>query len=336
MKEGSAEPIETVFVEKCDSYETCEPVVHKLLDKCYNWPFVPQHFEDVLIKPNLMMRSPDRRCVTTNKHIIAAIQSWVRLKQTEFKDVLSYGNVSTSDHFTDHNPVYYDAELKEYIHIAKHAISASLVINAPKLKSHYLMKMTCAVKNMFGCVSERKKWHYKLDLKDFAYLVNRACMHIHPQMVLVDAIDVLEGFGPGPRGTPKHLGYLIAGIDPFEVDLAILSFLGLQREQSPIHKSCDNPHGFRIHSDSGVTPLYGAWQMDLPEGEGNFYLEATNKCDYCKKCSDVCPAEAIIPAADLFGGPTKPIFTNKCIKCCVCLEFCPQGAIDVKVHRRSK
>ena len=47
-------------------------------------------------------------------------------------------------------------------------------------------------------------------------------------------------------------------------------------------------------------------------------------CIGCGKCSDVCPAKAIV-----MKNKKPYIERNKCIKCFCCQEFCPKGAIVV-------
>jgi Pyruvate/2-oxoacid:ferredoxin oxidoreductase delta subunit len=48
------------------------------------------------------------------------------------------------------------------------------------------------------------------------------------------------------------------------------------------------------------------------------------KCSGCRKCKQICPADAIAIA----GEPAKPqFFLSSCIRCYCCAEVCPEGAI---------
>jgi len=302
-----------VFFEKVESYDDCTDAVCRLLDKCCHESY---NFDNVLIKPNHMMpKASVEQCVNTDPAITSAVQLWVATKQN------TGARMETSDNFSNFYK-FYDSDLGCY-EVASKAIDASLVINVSKLKSHYLMKITAAIKNMFGCVNDRMKWHFKLEIDKFAELIYKACYQIRPQIVLVDAIDVLEGYGPGPRGRKKHLGYLIAGTDPYDVDRALLNALNVRRRESPIHKYGETCKDLEFQP---LLPLF-ITEMYLPSGEGRFWLETNNDiCTYCNECVERCPADAIIE-----GRPgTPPMMTNKCIKCCVCLEFCPTGAIYIK------
>ncbi|MCS7258460.1 MAG: DUF362 domain-containing protein [candidate division WOR-3 bacterium] len=47
------------------------------------------------------------------------------------------------------------------------------------------------------------------------------------------------------------------------------------------------------------------------------------KCQKCKKCLEVCPAQAILITE------TSSLITNKCVGCACCVEVCPIGAIKI-------
>ena len=313
-----------VFMERVDSYDNCEPAVHKLLDRLYQWPFIPQNFQDVLVKPNIMMKSDPNDGITTHPAIIKAVERWVDKKQSQYIQIIGEATRRTNDNNWESYKPIYDHDLRQTFEICTEAISSSLVINVPKLKSHYLMKITCAVKNLYGCVNERMIWHARLKVPDLARLIFKVSQHITPQFVLVDAIDVLEGFGPGNAGERKHLGYIFAGYDPVEVDLTILSALGVSVEESPIHEWAEKKSfslGFAIPN----------LKMDMPSATSDYWLEAGDKCTYCNKCVEICPVDAIIETNVYRAEPV--IHTSKCMNCCVCMEFCPEGAINVKFRR---
>ena len=94
------------------------------------------------------------------------------------------------------------------------ALDADIIINLPKLKTHGLTTITCAVKNLFGLIPglEKSQWHMKAPGREgFAELLldlNEALMHglsePKPMLHLVDAVVGQEGNGPGPSGTPRR------------------------------------------------------------------------------------------------------------------------------------
>ena len=94
------------------------------------------------------------------------------------------------------------------------------VINFSKLKSHGLMGMTAAVKNLYGIIpgTYKSEYHYlHPQPMDFADMLVDLNEYLRPALCLVDAVDVMEGNGP-TQGTPRHLGVLLAGRSPYELD----------------------------------------------------------------------------------------------------------------------
>ncbi len=71
----------------------------------------------------------------------------------------------------------------------------------------------------------------------------------------------------------------------------------------------------------------------LYQGIRNLYVPRPffmkNPCILCRKCIEICPAEALSPA---LGGSRKKIAIDykKCIRCYCCNEVCPVKAIAVQ------
>ncbi len=76
---------------------------------------------------------------------------------------------------------------------------ADKVINLPKLKTHEMMTMTCAVKNLFGAVVgvEKAGWHLRRELR--ANSLHGCCLKSillkKPVLNIVDGIVAMEGNG---------------------------------------------------------------------------------------------------------------------------------------------
>ena len=91
-------------------------------------------------------------------------------------------------------------------------LEADYIINCAKLKTHALMAMTAAVKNMFGSVPGIKKAEYhctKSTIEPFTKMLLDLHETVKPHLNLVDAIDCMEGNGPS-GGTVRHMGYTLA------------------------------------------------------------------------------------------------------------------------------
>lgn len=100
---------------------------------------------------------------------------------------------------------------------------ADLIISHPKLKTHSFTRLTCSLKNMYGCFKPRYKVPYHSIIDDVIVDVNLA---MKPHLTIVDANICHEGFTGPAFGTPKRLGLFIGGNDPVAVDSFCSRFVG--------------------------------------------------------------------------------------------------------------
>ena len=117
------------------------------------------------------------------------------------------------------------------------AMEADTIINLPKFKSHQQLVATFAVKNMFGCVSGKKKayWHFaKGDSEaEFCRLLIGIYEYLSPSLTIIDGITAMDG--PGPiNGRARPLGYLVAGSDPIACETICGKLINLKPEDLPI------------------------------------------------------------------------------------------------------
>ncbi len=231
---------------------------------------------------------------------------------------------------------------------------ADAIIDFCKLKTHGMMGMSAAVKNMFGVIpgTFKPEYHFRYpDHTDFASMLVDLNTYFEPKMrlCLVDAVVGMEGNGP-TQGTPRQIGAILASPLPYALDLVCAHLIGIGIDDVPT---------LRVSRDRGLIPatldeldIYGDVERFAVtdyenihvrrslqfEGGGKFAamfvrsaLRATprpkNKaCIGCKKCAEICPAKVIT----MKNG--KPVIDHKnCIRCFCCQEFCPVGAMQV--HR---
>jgi len=124
--------------------------------------------------------------------------------------------------------------------ISSVALDADVIINLPKLKSHQQLVATFAVKNMFGCVSGKRKalWHFikGKNMNDFCELLIDIYKYLNPTLTIIDAVTVMDG--PGPiRGRARPLGYLLGGTDPIACETICAKLVGIEPEDIPIIKT---------------------------------------------------------------------------------------------------
>jgi uncharacterized protein (DUF362 family) len=143
--------------------------------------------------------------------------------------------------------------------ISSIALEADAIINLPKFKSHQQLIATFAIKNMFGCISGKRKalWHFAKgkNANDFCELLIDIFEFLNPVLTIIDAVTVMDG--PGPiRGNAKPLGYLISGIDPIACETICAKLVGIEPSSLPIIQTarrmdfgCSDTNKIRILGD---------------------------------------------------------------------------------------
>jgi len=221
--------------------------------------------------------------------------------------------------------------------ISKKVLDADKIVNLAKLKTHSLTILTLAVKNTFGCVpgKEKASWHFKaLNNNNFAKLMVEICSAVNPTLSIVDGLVAHEGNGPS-NGKPKRQGVIFLSENPFALDDAVASCLGLPRKKYPILIEAGKMKLIPQYQTTGEW----AGTMTLPKtslvfsglsfisNRFNTFKKKPSidedQCIKCRKCERNCPVQAI--DIDSFN-----IDYSKCIRCYVCHEVCPEDAIQLK------
>ncbi|MBQ7347908.1 MAG: DUF362 domain-containing protein [Clostridia bacterium] len=228
------------------------------------------------------------------------------------------------------------------------------IIDFCKLKTHGMMGMSAAVKNMFGVVpgTFKPEYHFRYpDHRDFAKMLMDLNTYFAPKvkLCLVDAIVGMEGNGP-TQGTPRHLGALLASRSPHPLDLVCAKLIGLTPKDIPTLEVAmengwipESVEQLKISGDLNRFCVRDFQNIHVRrslqfEGHGKFAsmfvrsaLRAEPRpdkklCVSCKKCAEICPAHVIT-----MKNGIPEIDKTRCITCFCCQEFCPVGAM--KVHR---
>lgn len=228
---------------------------------------------------------------------------------------------------------------------------ADAVINFCKLKSHGMMGLSAATKNLFGIIpgTIKPEFHFRYpNYNDFANMIIDLNEYIKPKLCIVDAIVGMEGNGP-TAGTPKQIGLLLASKEPYKLDYVCATIVGLGKEHVPtleesfkrglipdkvedikcnidikdcIVQDFDTRKVHKRLSFDDSSKLIGRLAKKFLRSVPNLCKE---ECIGCGKCAEVCPAKAIV-----IENKKAKIDRKKCITCFCCQEFCPKGAMKVK------
>ncbi|MCD6515194.1 MAG: DUF362 domain-containing protein [Candidatus Odinarchaeota archaeon] len=100
------------------------------------------------------------------------------------------------------------------------------IIALPVLKTHFICKITCALKNIIGYFSTRERIMIHTKLKRIDRAIGEANSIIRTNLHIVDAIiTTIKAQEIRHGGEPVPLGYMFAGTDPVALDSFGLSLL---------------------------------------------------------------------------------------------------------------
>lgn len=115
------------------------------------------------------------------------------------------------------------------IDICRRALDAGLLVNLPVLKGHCQTVMTCALKNLKGCLPDKEKRRFHaLGLQKPIAALGAA---LKPRLIVVDSICGDLDFEEG--GTPLQTGRMYLGTDAVQLDAYGRSLMGLGPEAVP-------------------------------------------------------------------------------------------------------
>jgi uncharacterized protein (DUF362 family) len=109
-----------------------------------------------------------------------------------------------------------------------------LIVSMPKLKTHHLVGVTLAMKNLFGvlpgvCYGWPKNVLHFAGIHQSILDITTA---VRPHLAIVDGIIGMEGDGP-IMGTPRHCGRLIFGTNLPAVDATAARLMGIDPWRIP-------------------------------------------------------------------------------------------------------
>ena len=353
-----------VSIVRAGNYEIDElyKAVKKSVDLLGGIDKFVQPGQSVLLKPNfLKLAKPDEPAITNTEFIRAV----VRLVKTRTDKIFigdSPGGLVKIESIYEQCGIKKmaaeeGAELVRFENIvkidgvpfAKIKDEVDVVISLPKLKTHNLTTITCAIKNVFGLVPGLYKVHcHKLapNFEAFARDLVKIFANAVPDLNIIDAVVAMQGEGPS-GGPPYELGLVLASADAVAADAVVSKIIGLDPLSVPSTKHAYlNKLG---QADLSKVEIAGeaiddvkAERFELPKIMGlykvpNFLLKAllrfiplmltvkAEKCDNCLMCVKICPQKAI----SCEKGRMK-IDSKKCILCLCCSEMCPNNAVYIR------
>ena len=363
--------MEHVSLQHCDTYDY-KPVRSALLALLEPIGGITAYVspgDRVLLKPNMLSAKHPDQAVTTHPMIVRVVADLVREAGCHvligdspgigaFQRVAEKSGIARAAAESGAELIEFTATIDlpgsgtfRRFTVSKAYWEADKIINLPKLKTHEMMTMTCAVKNLFGAVvgAEKAGWHLKAGAsrEQFARLLLEIYLLKKPVLNIVDAIVAMEGNGPG-SGDPLQVGALIAGVNPVAVDMVAGRLTGIPQELLHVEREARRmglngtsweeieilgealnsltPKPFKL--PSGLDVQFGMPKFlstILKHQLTSFPIADRQLCVLCGICRDACP-----PAAIEIKNSALSVDQERCIRCWCCRELCPHDAMLVR------
>lgn len=249
----------SVSIVRCQSYD--REMVTESIDQTFAFfggihTFVRKGTK-VLLKPNFLKESMPDECVITHPTVIEIIAKKVLESGATpiIGDSPAFGAISTIvkraglDSFAKE----YGIEIIELdaprrittqcgttpfsLTVSGRALDVDAIINIPKLKAHVQLLYTAAVKNMYGCVSgKRKAWRHMKSKNNLTWYTEMLLANYHavkPVFTIVDAVISMEKHGPS-GGIPKQTSLILGGTDCIAIDRVIAEIINVPPSEVPL------------------------------------------------------------------------------------------------------
>lgn len=357
--------MQKVIVSECKEYDA--EIIQKLIKKSFiQLGFKIKKESKVLIKPNVLIGVKPSKSVTTHPEFLRGLIRLLHENRCEV--VIGESSSDTGDHATlralkitgiagmaqEEGVKLIPFETTKLVtkktdgvvlkEITKPLIldEVDCIINAPKMKTHSLMDITGAVKNMFGSIAGGQKQSFHVEVQDkFADLIIDVHEANKPAVSVMDAIVGLEGPGPGSGGSPKPTGYILASQNSYALDYLQERIMGFDSHTAVLDKAIKRgllvPDQVKIigeyqNKNYKKAKNFSNLQNYIPKKMVGFAFGQIQKkphfdeklCIKCKDCFKICPVKAI-------EMPDYPVLVeNKCISCYCCHEVCKYKAIELK------
>lgn len=322
--------------------------------------------DTVLLKPNLLSPRPPEEAVTTHPEVVRAVVELVREAGAEriwLGD--SCAGAHSDDILWEKTGMRQVAEstgaiLKSFHQevtprqVAGHPMpvpawldEVNVIISLPKMKTHALTGLTCAMKNTYGLISGGAKSAYHASHpspRSMSKFLVDVYIDLKPDFFIVDCVEAQEGEGPA-NGAPKSVGLLIAGTDGVAIDTVCARMLKGGPKQVPMLSMARTVgagtadfesiecvgDGLDTLSHTQLRPSIGRHLLKIPEW---LFKPVTRLlachpkinqtlCVKCGICAEICSQNAIS------GNNREGYKVNgkACIMCMCCSESCPKEAL---------
>lgn len=360
-----------VAVVRCKTYdvEAVKPALEEALNAVNGLDFVMPGMK-IIIKPNLVSFKKPDAAATTHPALLEALVEMLlargadvtigdspggphslpllnRVYAATGMDRVEKLGAKLNRNMNEKTVDFPEGKVLKNFTYTEYLDEADAIIDFCKLKSHGMLGMSAAVKNLFGTIPGLKKpeVHYKFQNDaEFADMLVDLNEYFKPRLAICDAVVGMEGNGP-TAGTPRQIGAIIASKSTYYADVVGAELIGMNIDGLPTLQAAYE-RGFAPASSKNLR-VYGdirALTVDdfkAPPVRGLSFMRKGNVlhfiskaalehkptlkkrlCVGCGECARMCPAKAI-----KMKNKKPHINREKCIRCFCCQEFCPRAAM---------
>ena len=355
------------------SYETCRDAV----DRAFSTFPVDVKGKRVAVKMNaLKAGDPENEALVTNYKILKAVID--KLESMKPAEIVAGDSVGTeyygkSEHVFDVTRLkeaagpYYrnfnknlkvidlEKPFKRKVAVLRDVLEADVYISVPKMKTHGLTMISGAVKNNYGLLTGgQKSWYHYYSVKPevFTGIVIEMFRLRPPDLVIMDAILAMEGYGPSSPET-RWVNKVLASDDAVALDTVEANIVGFSVDDVPYLRIAremslgeTNLNAIEVLGDASTieeyhrpTPPETSYSYKAGVGSGRASIEyyrqrvsyrpviSAEKCRHlqgCMACVDLCPSGALKR-----GTPVPAVDISECMICSACREACDFSGLDL-------
>jgi len=355
-----------VAVVNCNGYEfsDVECALERIFEVFGGISRYVKNGDKVFLKPNLLSAKAPEKCITTHPVILEALIKMVKdcggkpvigdspagaLKKLErywentgLKEIAQKTRTPLIN-YEGKEVVKRSVEGRDY-YLSREVLESDVIFNLCKLKTHFLVLYTGAIKNMYGVIPGLRKAEYHKKAPkpdDFARVLVDIFSLVPVAFHIMDGVWCMDGNGPS-SGNRKEFGYILGSNDGVSLDAYCNFIMGFKKDEVITTRLAGSRNlgivdlrkidivGDEITNNDFILPSNRYLKL-IPKpillllGKLIWVRQTIQeeKCINCKKCVKICPVQAIKEREEC------PLINYKiCINCNCCDEVCPEHAIE--------
>lgn len=371
-----------VYAASCPDYEQAEACIRALVEQMGGMGRFVRPGERIVLKANLLRAAPPESAICTHPAVVEAVARLVKeaggtpvicdspggalhkesvlrslYEKTGMAAAAAAAGAELAMDSSTRTVSLPEGKVLRQAEIITPVAEADGVIDLCKMKTHVLMSMTGAVKNLFGVIPGLSKVGYHAthpDHETFADVLLDLTGYVKPRLSLMDGILAMEGDGPrllrhppaggaaaglgqppgpghrrrghhepAPAGQPGAAGRGAAGSHPCRMEDVELIGGTVEELRMADYKF---PASTKSNLMDFLGPLARPAERLCKKALSQTPRIDGAKCVGCGICAKSCPGQAIAMTAP---GKKARISQNACIHCYCCHELCPQRAVEL-------